>query len=204
MIDRPVALIKITQCKYADLMVKKGQIHFSKPIQWSNMGLSGDAVVGDPLEGCYAASQKDDMPPGLRCPFSESFSYNGLVRYRSHRVMNLAAYCLYAIYFSDFTQKDIDKIGDESSFTYVSNAFFKSFADGMPKDKWEKLPDDEKPVVAIIHNPNEFIKRLSLALSELLSAQEKLIFSRVKYIDASHPFLIANNPPNELLYKSAQ
>lgn len=203
MMNQQIAYIKILDKRYADLMMEKGQIHFSRPITWSQMGENGDAVRGDPLEGCFASLDNPSEVLSWNREAVDSFSYNGLTRYRSLTVCNLAAYCLYGLAYSDFSQDEIDNIGDVGKYTFVEERYFSNFGSVHDEAEYDAVPIEQKPTVVLIHNPSAFVERLARALSKEIGFGQ-VLFKDVDYIDASVPYCLSCPCPNELFVKSNQ
>ena len=196
-----IVLVKVLERRHAEALLAEGQVHFSKPISWYQKGISGELVRGDVLEGCFAATDVDNFVNEYVQEGVETFEYKGLRRYRRLRTVNLPTFCLYGLSKGDFDGRSVDKLGEESVYTKVPARFFESFATLAPKSPSRNNSESEMAVV-LIFNPEEFVRRIVLAVKQAIASEGKVLVGDVSYIDDSVPHCIVSNPPYELFFKS--
>lgn len=197
--DYPVMLVKVLSQQYARALFHHGQIHFSKPSNWALIGKNGDCVRGDPLEACFAASiDRDEQLKAHRLD-TETFTHNGLIRYRSRRASEMAAFCAYGLMSSDFDNNRTDLLGDQSMYAVIARRFFNEFDEGAILSEENEEPNAQAAV--LIFNIAEFFNRLDQAIQRAFHGDVVMRCSPVAYIDVAVPYRLNTPFPDELFFK---
>lgn len=180
-IELPLIMVKVLPRRYAERFVIKGQVHFSRSTQWARAGQLGEVVRGDPLEGCFAATEAED--PFLLSMYDdvESFEQDGLVRYRRRRSGSLAIFCLYGVMAKDLDQSRANGLGITERYTYIPKLFFDSLSNADDDSAFSKMPEDDRPAAVIITNAKAFLERLASSVNQIMGRQCRLWFGRVRY-----------------------
>lgn len=79
--------------------------------------------------------------------------------------------------------------------------YFRDFAGNIPKNQIDELKEDNKPSIVLIHNSDEFVKRITQKLMTLGIKESEVIFEVIEYDDKMAPFYCTKVSPSELKIK---
>lgn len=183
-----ISVFRCTTQKYAETLLKKGEIKFSTPSSWVQYAFEKGEGRGDKLEGTMATFHMFDIehmtelnqkykeyPDLVRIPIEQR------VYLKRSRNMELPCFCFYILKQSMF---DCPKEEEKHRLTAtVPASYFRDFVDNLNPQEVEKLDQKDKPAVIFIHDYMEFEQRIINALMALGLNREEIIITRVSYID---------------------
>ena len=181
-------VLRCTKMKYAISFLRDGQIKFSNPESWVRYAESHGDGRGDQLEGTMATFKIWDCKHSV--PILNKYSsYHDLLKIqyadriylKRNRTMKLPCFCFYCLKNSMFTCPE--ETGVQKLKTSIPYSYFRDFADNIPPEEVEKLPEDERPALIIIKNYPEFKKRLISKRIETGLQESEIIEARVDYYD---------------------
>lgn len=199
-------LFRCTSQLYAERFLEKGNIRFGLPQEWiDDYKINGDGR-GDLLEGCYCCIPKLNLSEAnffysLRQNV-ETFrdSRNNYLYFRSKDVLTMRTFCLFGLDENDFKKNMLGEDGKEHPTYTLSKKYFEDFSTAS-KEGYDELLPEEKPVVLMIHNLKEFIKRLRKFMEDFGINNDEWLIQPVGYGDKNMKFLVGDDMPAELFLK---
>ena len=183
----------------------KGKIKFGQPDNWIKEEEKGNKGRGDLLEGVMFSTTLDDNTSFINNIKSnvnfENFSSNNLLYFRNKHVRDLYCLCLYSLNDNVFTNKEIDRFGEEHMIAKVSYDYFLSFSYNSTKENYFELDENDRQTVIFISNPKEFSKRIRSFFKKFDVSENDILIYPVNYIDLKIPFFIDVLSPLELFVK---
>lgn len=197
---------RCTTLEYAEKFIKTGNIRFGLPKEWIDTYIKEGDGRGDLLEGCYGCLPEFNLAAanfymGIR-PNAETFrdKRNDYLYFRSKNVLNMRTFCLFGLDRYDF-KKVYSKREDKLVWQYrLPKQYFEDFSP-ITKDDYDSLPPNEKPVLLMISDPSEFVKRLRTALNKMDIRDEDWVIHPIGYSDKKCKYLIGDDIPAELFSK---
>ncbi|PIC73325.1 hypothetical protein [Sporosarcina sp. P17b] len=181
-------VFRCTTVKYAESLLRKGEIKFSTPSSWVKYALKAGEGRGDKLEGTIATfNMRDDE--GISETYKSHNKHPDLfpmnigerVYLKKTRDMELPCFCFYILKMNMFTSPNEE--GKHRISTTVPATYFQDFMDQLEPDEVEQLNPSDRPAVVFINDFEEFKLRIVNSLMELGLRREEIIFERIKYID---------------------
>lgn len=183
-----VSVFRCTTQKYAETLLKKGEIKFSTPSSWVKYAFEKGEGRGDKLEGTIATFNMFDIERVNE--LNQKYKgYSDLVRIpvgqrvylKRSRDMELPCFCFYILKKSMFDCPNEE--GKHRLTATVPASYFRDFMDNLEPQEVEKLDQKDKPAVIFIYNYKEFEQRIINALMALGLNREEIIITRVSYMD---------------------
>lgn len=198
-----IAMFKCVRKEFA-LDLINGNIYFNTPSSWIREEQEGNKGRGDVLEGTILSAHEKDASKFIsnlkKNKTIEFFAHKGYIFFRKKQIKKYYCTCFYGLSTNQF-EKNIDALGKATFLGKIGKEYFSDFSDNITKEKYEAMQDKEKPVVVLISNPNEFFRRIKVALNQLGIPEEKVIISPVEYVN-KYMVSYADIPsPLELLLK---
>ncbi|MBU7320540.1 hypothetical protein [Paenibacillus oleatilyticus] len=181
-------VFRCTSQKYAETLLKKGEIKFSTPSSWVKYAFEKGEGRGDKLEGTIATCNAFDLDQLIK--LNQKYSkYSDLVRMsignrvylKRSRNMELPCYCFYVLKQSMFECPEVE--GKHKIKTVVQASYFRDFMDDLDPQIVDQLDPKDKPAVVFINDYKEFQQRIVNALTALGLKKEEIIITTVTYID---------------------
>ena len=199
---RTLLFLECLPNKYVDAFLKKGVIRFGLPSEWAS--INGDSR-GDYREGVYAikkSTNTTDIQKNLSFrPNSTVQIKDGQTFYYSNDVRSMRTYCLYGLNDKDLVKNE--KRSQDHQFHLsgkVPKSYFHNLYPHISKEVYHSLPEEERPMLLMIH-PNIFYDRLTKKLLSMGLTTNEFIFGPVNYYDANEGIPICPMP-YELFWKS--
>lgn len=206
MAEKPILLLRCTTLNYAKKFLETGNLRLAKPQEWIKEASINGEGRGDSLEGTFAACHESNSSF-----IDEVLSTNPHATYKTianrcffHRkhVLELRTFCLFGVNDDLFTSRDWNAQHKKLPIGTISLDYFQDFYKDITESEYDSLPDNKKPVVIMIYNPDAFFERIRKFFVGQGIDENSIIISPVNYIDMSSDFNVHEEPPAELFLKS--
>lgn len=199
-----ILLFRCTRRKYAETFVN-GEIYFNQPKNWIQYEKDGEKGRGDLLEGTFISARANDTSDFIsnlkKDTNLEYFGKDEYTYFRRKGIENIYSVCFYGVKDNAFSEKSIDEKGKAHYIARVDNSYFTDFSDNITEEEYDRIENQEKPVVLFINNPHMFFKKIRDALKKIGLTDDEIIISPVQYLDKKVVSISAVPYPMELLLK---
>lgn len=175
--------------KYARPFFKNGRIKFSTPASWVEYARQHGTGRGDHFEGSFATFNPLDLDSAIplfkkysrKYPDIVSMTIGSRCYLKRKRDMELPCLCMYYLKNKNFPCPDVEGIHELERT--IPASYFRDFADNLPPEAIERLPEDDRPAIVMISDYPEFKRRLIEKLLELGVYKEEIFECNVNYLD---------------------
>lgn len=200
-----LAFFRCTEKQFADAFCTNGNIKFNTPKYWIELEAKEGKGRGDSLEGIYSSVHMLDVNTiiesnSLRSSIQREVE-NGIIYFRSSDILSLPCFCLFGLNSTAFSSEGVDKRGIKYYIYRVTKKYFNDFSDNNRKEFVKNLPEERRPVLVIIKNPNEFIERVRNYFIKKGIKPEEILIEPIEYLNKKEPFISTREFPNELFLK---
>lgn len=152
--------------KYARPFFKNGRIKFSTPASWVEYARQHGTGRGDHFEGSFATFNSLDLDSAIplfkkysrKYPDIVSMTIGSRCYLKRKRDMELPCLCMYYLKNKNFPCPDVEGIHELERT--IPASYFRDFADNLPPEAIERLPEDDRPAIVMISDYPEFKRRL--------------------------------------------
>lgn len=152
--------------KYARPFFKNGRIKFSTPASWVEYARQHGTGRGDHFEGSFATFNSLDLDSAIplfkkysrKYPDIVSMTIGSRCYLKRKRDMELPCLCMYYLKNKNFPCPDVEGIHELEGT--IPASYFRDFADNLPPEAIERLPEDDRPAIVMISGYPEFKRRL--------------------------------------------
>lgn len=206
---KTLMLFRCTTLEYANKFLETGNIRFGLPQEWIDDYKKNGHGRGDLLEGVFAnVTELDEIPiyffktmrPNV---IVDKNPIGGYYFFRSEDVLNMRTYCLFGLndtMFSEQVRAEDKKLYPTGK---ISEKYFCDLYPEVTMDNYDFLKPDQKPVLLMIKNPNEFFNRIRTFLHKFGLNDNEFIISPVGYVKKYEKFIVGDPMPGELFTKDA-
>jgi hypothetical protein len=85
----------------------------------------------------------------------------------------------------------------------VTQEYFKDFSENTTKESAEKLPEENRPALVMITNPEKFLERLTTFFVKMGVREEEILIEPVEYHNKKEWFIATKGFPYELFLKDS-
>lgn len=192
--------------KYARPFFKNGRIKFSTPASWVEYARQHGTGRGDHFEGSFATFNSLDLDSAIplfkkysrKYPDIVSMTIGSRCYLKRKRDMELPCLCMYYLKNKNFPCPDVEGIHELERT--IPASYFRDFADNLPPEAIERLPEDDRPAIVMISDYPEFKRRLIEKLLELGVYKEEFFECNVNYLRFLYKGIIIKHNKTEPTY----